>query len=69
MRIMQRGKCPKCGGLIIHGDIRFGHYEQDISRCLICGLHNEQAAYYDAGKQAYRDMTPPHKIVPRAMGA
>ncbi len=66
--IMMHGRCPKCGGYIVHGDVRFGHYAPDISRCLLCGLHSEQAAYYDAIKQAYRDMLPPHQIVPRAYG-
>ncbi len=65
---MKKGRCPKCNGLIVHGDVRYGSYAPDISRCLICGLHNEQAAFYDAVHKVYRDMAPPHKIVSRALG-
>ena len=61
-------RCPKCNGIIAYGDVRFGNYAPDISRCLICGLHSEQASFYDAAKKAYRDMVPPHKIVSRSLG-
>jgi len=58
-------KCPKCGGIIQQGGVRYGQWAPELASCLICGLHSEQAAFYDAKIEAYRSMEPPHNRVSR----
>jgi hypothetical protein len=62
-------RCPKCGGYVQHGDVRFGIAAPEISICKMCGLHSEQAVFYDAKLKVYRDMSPPYKVVSRALGS
>ena len=42
------GRCPKCGGYIQTGGVRFGCSVPDAWYCVNCGLNSEQEFWWDA---------------------
>ena len=59
--------CPKCGGYLYRGGLRFGWSAADMVTCVNCGLSNESHSFYDAVGGVYRDMVAPHGVVSRVI--
>lgn len=39
--------CPKCGGAVVTGGVRFSVSAPDLQTCFACGLNNESLSYVD----------------------